>query len=160
MGQFLLGEAIRTMTTDNQPYFQAPAGSPDKLTPSRAALWAGRALTALAVSFLTFDAGIKLLELAPAVQGTLQLGYPASMVFGLGLVELMCLALYLVPRTAVLGALLWTGYLGGAVATHVRLQNPLFSHVLSPVYVAILIWAGVCLRRPRLRALLMPGDMP
>jgi hypothetical protein len=65
----------------------------------------------------------------------------------------VCLALYLVPRTSVLGAILLTGYLGGAIATHVRVDNPLFSHVLFPVYVAALLWGGVYLREPRLRAL-------
>jgi hypothetical protein len=120
--------------------------------PSKAALWAGRTLSGLAVLFLLFDAIIKLLRHPAAVQGATQLGYPESVVFGLGIVLLVCLVLYLVPRTSVLGAVLFTGYLGGAVATHVRVGNPLFSHVLFPVYVAAFLWAGLWLRDERLRA--------
>jgi hypothetical protein len=103
---------------------------------------------------MLFDATLKVLQLPVAVQGTTQLGYPESVVFGLGLVQLACLVLYLVPRTSVLGAVLWTGYLGGAIATHVRLGNPLFSHILFPVYVAAFFWAGLWLRDERLRAVL------
>jgi hypothetical protein len=103
--------------------------------------------------FLTFDTAIKVLKLAPAVQGTTQLGYPASAVLWIGLIELVCLALYLVPRTSVLGALVLTGYLGGAIATHVRLGSPLLSHTLFPIYVALLLWGGLYLRETRLREL-------
>lgn len=124
--------------------------------PSRKALWAGRILSGLAVLFLAFDATIKLLQLAPAVEGTTQLGYPASVIVPLGLIQLACLIVYLIPRTSALGAILWTGYLGGAIATHVRLENPLFSHVLFPIYVAALLWAGLWLRDQRVRALLSP----
>ncbi len=122
--------------------------------PSSKALWAGRILSGLAVLFMLFDATIKVLELPVAVQGTTQLGYPESVVFGLGLVQLVCLAVYLFPRTSVLGAVLWTGYLGGAIATHVRLGNPIFSHVLFPTYVAAFLWLGLWLRDERLRAVL------
>jgi hypothetical protein len=121
--------------------------------PSRRAVLAGRVLSGIAVLFLTFDAAMKVLQLGPAVEGTVRVGYPASAVFGLGVVELVCLAAYLLPRTSVLGAVLWTGWLGGAVATHVRLQDPLFTHVLAPIYVAALVWLGLWLREPRLRAL-------
>jgi hypothetical protein len=121
---------------------------------SKKALWTGRLLSGFAVLFMLFDATIKVLELPVAVQGTTQLGYPESVVFGLGLVQLACLAVYLFPRTSVLGAVLWTGYLGGAVATHVRLGNPLFSHVLFPLYVAAFLWLGLWLREERLRAVL------
>jgi hypothetical protein len=126
-------------------------------TISRRARWAGRIISGLAVVFLTFDAVIKVLALGPAVQGSVQLGYPASTVFGIGLVLLACLAAYLVPRTSALGAILLTGYLGGAVATHVRVGNPLLSHVLFPIYVAALIWGGLYLRDRRVRALLGGG---
>jgi DoxX-like family len=122
--------------------------------PSMKALWAGRILSGLAVLFLLFDATIKVLELPVAVEGTTQLGYPATVLFGLGIVQLACLVVYLVPRTSVLGAVLWTGYLGGAVATHVRIGHPLFSHTLFPIYVAALLWGGLWLRDARLRALL------
>ncbi len=122
--------------------------------PSRKALWGGRILSGVAVLFLLFDAIIKLIRHPAAMQGATQLGYPESVVFGLGIVLLVCLVLYLVPGTAVLGAVLFTGYLGGAVATHVRVGNPLFSHVLFPVYVAAFLWAGLWLRDQRVRAVL------
>ena len=121
---------------------------------SKRRLWAGRILTGLVGLFLLFDAGIKILRLPPAVAGTVELGYPAHVVFGIGLCALGCLALYLIPRTAVLGAVLLTGYLGGAIATHVRVGNPLFTHTLFPIYVAALIWGGLALRDARLRTLL------
>ena len=111
-------------------------------------------LTAFVALFLTFDTVLKVLQLAPAVQGTAQLGYPPDRVLTIGLIELVCLVLALVPRTSVLGTLLMTGYLGGAIATHVRVGNPLFTHVLFPVYVALLLWGGLYLREPRLRELL------
>ena len=112
---------------------------------------AGRVCTTVAALFLAFDAILKLLRLAPAVEGTTSLGYPADTVLWIGVIELVCLAFYLLPRTAVVGALLMTGYLGGAVATHVRISNPLLTHILFPIYVALLLWAGLCLRDPRLR---------
>ena len=123
-------------------------------TDSRRALWAGRVLSGLAVAFLIFDGAGKLLEVQPAVDGSKQLGYPPDIVFGLGVTLLSCLLTYLVPRTSVLGAVLLTGYLGGAVATHVRVGNPLFTHVLFPTYVAALLWGGLVLRDTRLRAFL------
>jgi hypothetical protein len=114
----------------------------------------GYILTAVAVLFLTFDSVLKLLRLAPAVEGTTGLGYPATTVLGIGVIEFVCLVLYLVPRTSVLGAILLTGYLGGAIATHVRVGSPLLSHTLFPIYVALLLWGGLYLREPRLGALL------
>jgi DoxX-like protein len=116
-------------------------------------LVAGYVLTVLVALFLTFDKVIKVLKLAPAVQGATQLGYPASAVLRIGLIELVCLVLYLVPRTSVLGALLLTGYLGGPIATHVRLGSPLLSHTLFPIYVSLLLWGGLYLREIRLREL-------
>jgi hypothetical protein len=121
---------------------------------SRAATIGGYVCTGLAGLFLTFDAVVKLLQLPVAVEATTALGYPASTIFGIGLVQAVALVLYLVPRTAVLGALLLTGHLGGAIATHVRVGNPLASHTLFPIYVAAILWAGLYLREPRLRALL------
>ncbi len=114
----------------------------------------GYALTGLAALFLAFDTVMKLLTADQAVQSTTALGYPASAVFTIGVIELVCLALYLVPATSVSGAILLVGYLGGAVATHVRVGNPLASHVLFPLYVAAILWAGLYLREPRLRPLL------
>ncbi len=113
----------------------------------------GFILTALVGLFLTFDTVIKVLMLAPAVQGTMQLGYRADSVLWIGMIELVCVVLYFVPRTSVLGALLLTGYLGGAIATHVRVGSPLLSHTLFPIYVALLLWGGLYLREPRLREL-------
>jgi DoxX-like family len=121
---------------------------------SKKAVWTGRVLSGLAVLFLLFDAGVKVLQHPMAVQGTVELGYPQGVLLTLGIVQLVCLALYLIPRTAVLGAILWTGYLGGAVATHVRIGHPLFSHVLFPVYVAALLWVGLWLRDERIRTVL------
>lgn len=121
---------------------------------SKKMLWAGRIMSALAVLFLLFDGIMKVMELAPAVEGTVALGYPESVVFGIGIVLLSCTILYAIPRTSLLGAILLTGYLGGAVATHVRIGDPLFSHVLFPVYVGMLLWGGLYLRDHQLRALL------
>ena len=114
----------------------------------------GYALTAFVALFLTFDTVLKVLQLAPAMQGTIELGYPASSVLVIGAIELVCLVLYLVPRTSVLGALLLSGYLGGAIATHVRIGSPLLTHILFPIYVALMVWGGLYLRENRLRALL------
>ncbi len=115
---------------------------------------AGRVITGLAAAFLLMDASMKVFAVQAAVEGTTELGYPAGTVVPIGLIQAACLALFLVPRTAVLGAMLLTAYLGGAVATHVRLGNPLFSHMLFPVYIGVLVWAGLWLRDDRVRALL------
>jgi hypothetical protein len=129
-------------------------GSPDRGQVPRSTLMIGYALTGLAALFLAFDTVMKLLAIAQAVQSTTELGYPASAVVTIGVIELVCLTLYLVPATSVCGAILLVGYLGGAVATHVRVGNPLASHVLFPTYVAAMLWGGLYLREPRLRALL------
>ena len=114
----------------------------------------GIVVTALPVLFLLVDAMVKVVGAAAASEATAQLGWSEPLLLPLGVLELMCLSLYLLPQTAVLGAILWTGYLGGAVATHVRVGNPMFSHALFPVYVATLLWLGLWLRDARLRALL------
>ena len=116
-------------------------------------LWAGRLIGALAVLFLLFDAIIKVMGLAPAVEGTVRLGYPEGLVLPIGIIELACLVVCVIPRTSILGAILLTGYLGGAVATHVRIGSPLFSQVLFPIYVGVMLWGGLFLRDHRLRAL-------
>ena len=113
----------------------------------------GRALSGVAIAFLAFDSLGKLLEVGPVMAGSTELGYPAQTVFGIGLTLLLCVAAYAVPATSALGAVLLTGYLGGAVATHVRVGNPLLTHVLFPVYVAAFVWGGLLLRDPRVRAL-------
>lgn len=124
---------------------------------STVARWTGRILTGIAVLFLTFDVAIKLVGAAPAVQGTVQLGFAPHHVLTIGLIGLVCLVLYIIPRTAPLGAVLWTGYFGGAVASQLRLDEPLFSHTLFPIYVAVLVWGGLYLRDERVRALLRPA---
>ena len=116
------------------------------------AQWTGRVISGLAVAFLIFDSVGKLLEVQPVIDRTKQLGYPPDIVFSLGMTLLSCVLAYLIPRTSVLGAVLLTGYLGGAVATHVRVGNPLLTHVLFPTYVAALLWGGLMLRDTRLRA--------
>ena len=120
---------------------------------STAALWAGRVLTALPSLFFLFDCTVKVLKLSVAMEGTARVGYPTSVVFPLGLVELACVALFLVPRTAFIGALLLTAYLGGATATHVRLGEPFF----LPIVFGVVIWAGLVLRDARLKPLLLAG---
>jgi DoxX-like protein len=117
-----------------------------------AQVWIGRVLSGVAVLFLAMDAAMKVLQVPAAVEGTTKVGYPAGVILPLGIIQFICLAVYLIPRTRVLGAILWTGYLGGAVATHVRVGDPLFTHILFPVYVAALLWGGLCLRDARLRA--------
>jgi hypothetical protein len=117
-------------------------------------LWASRIMWAVAVLFMLFDTGIKVFRESHGVEGTIQLGYPDSTVQLIGIVEGACLVLCLIPRTSILGMVLMTGYLGGAVATHVRLENPLFSHVLFSVYIALLMWGSLYLREPRLQMLL------
>jgi hypothetical protein len=121
---------------------------------SRKAIWTSRILGGLAVLFLLFDAIGKVMRPVQVVEGTTQLGWPVGVILPLGIIQLVCLALYLIPRTSVLGAILWTGYLGGAVATHVRIGNPLFSHILFPTYIALLLWGALWLRDRRVRALL------
>jgi hypothetical protein len=123
-------------------------------TTAGARLWTGRVLSGLAILFLAMDTAMKLLLTAPAVETTGQLGYPAGSVLVIGLIELACLAVYAFPRTARIGAVLLTGYLGGAIATHLRVGSPLLSHTLFPIYVAALVWGGLYLRDRRVRALL------
>ena len=121
---------------------------------SRKRLWAGRILSALPVLFLLMDGIMKLVKPEPVVKATIELGYPEGLIMALGVVLLVCVVLYVIPRTAVLGAILLTGYFGGAIATQTRVGNPLFSHILFPVYLAALIWGGLFLRDARLRALI------
>ena len=123
-------------------------------------LWAGRIVTAIPVLFLLFDAAIKFTQIAPVRESFAQLGYPERLAPTIGSLALVCLILYLTPRTSVLGAILLTGYLGGAVATQVRVGNPLLSHILFPTYVALLLWGGLWLRDDRLRLLVPLRTQP
>lgn len=115
-------------------------------------LWLGRAITALPILFLLFDGAIKLMNIPAVSQSFQDLGYKRNLALELGILELVLVTIYLVPRTAILGAVLWTGYLGGAIATHLRLDQPLFTHTLFPIYVAVPLWLGLWLRDARLRA--------
>ncbi len=115
--------------------------------------WTGLALSGLAIAFLLMDASMKLMRLPIVLKTTAELGWPVSSVLALGVVLLGATTLYAIPRTSVLGAVLLTGYLGGAVATHVRIESPLFSHILFGVYIGLLVWGGLYLRDARLRAL-------
>ncbi|MES2707555.1 MAG: DoxX family protein [Verrucomicrobiota bacterium] len=120
--------------------------------------WTGAILTGLVTAFLLLNAVMKLLKPEPVVKAFNELGWVPGLATLLGIIQLCCLSLYLIPRTSVLGAVLWTGYLGGAIATHVRVGSPLFSHTLFPVYIAALIWGGLVLRRPAVLRLLFPKD--
>jgi hypothetical protein len=117
-------------------------------------VWTGRIMSGLATLFLLMDAVMKVIRVRVAVEGTIQAGYPDSTVVGIGLSLLVSTLLYAIPRTSVLGAILVTGYLGGAVATNVRMSAPLFSYILTPVYVGVLVWGGLYLRDERVGALI------
>jgi len=126
-------------------------------TVSKKMLWAGRIISALPILFLFMDGVMKLIKPAVVVDATVQLGYSEMVIFPLGIVLLTCTVLYLIPRTSVLGAILLTGYLGGAVATHVRVGEGPFP-VLFPVVLGVLIWGGLYLRDQRLRSLIPLRD--
>lgn len=119
----------------------------------RTKIWVGRMLSTLAILFLTIDGVIKLFKPEFVVKANMQLGYPESAVVPIGIILLVCVVIHLISRTAVLGAVLLTGYLGGAVASQFRIGEPLFSDVLFPVYVAVLIWGGLYLRNEQVSSL-------
>jgi DoxX-like family len=123
---------------------------------SKAARWTGYVMSGLVILFLLFDGGIKLVPLEIVTQTSGEIGLPTDASFArlLGILTLIGVVLYAIPHTAVLGAILLTGYMGGAIATHLRIDSPLFSHTLFGVYLGLLIWGGLYLREPRLRALI------
>jgi hypothetical protein len=131
------------------PIHETPLVSP-------AAVWIGRILSGLVILFLLLDGAIKLVPIAAVTETMQQLGYSGSIsqARGLGALTLLCAVLYAIPRTATLGAILLTGLLGGAMATHLRVDSPLFSHQLFGLYVGLMAWGGLYLRDPALRALL------
>jgi len=131
------------MQTTNQP---APVSSKK--------LWAGRILSGLAILFLLVDGILKLVNPAPVVEGMIRLGYSLSLTATIGMILLICVVIYAIPQTSILGAILLTGYLGGAVASQLRVGEPLFTNVLFPTYIAALIWGGLYLRDDKLRALI------
>jgi hypothetical protein len=118
------------------------------------AVWIGRILSGLETAFLLFDAIIHLLRPAPVVEAFARLHLPLSLAVELGIIELVCIALYVIPRTSILGAILLTGYLGGAIATQLPNSNSLFGEILFPVYVGVIVWGGIYLRDDRLRTLI------
>ena len=120
---------------------------------SKKKLWAGRIISALAILFLLFDAITKLMKVAPVLEACARLGYPASLAVGIGTLLLACVVVYAIPGTSILGAILLTGYLGGAVGANVRVGDPLFE-TFFPVIFGMLIWAGIFLRDDRLRTLI------
>jgi hypothetical protein len=113
-------------------------------------VWAGRIASAVPVLMLVMSAVMKFAKPPSVIEGFAHLGLPVTLAFGLGVLELACTAIYLIPRTAVLGAILLTGYLGGAVVTHLRVGDPF----IGPIIFGLLIWAGLFLREPRLRSLI------
>jgi DoxX-like protein len=125
-------------------------------TISNAARWAGRVLSGVVVLFLLFDGAIKLLPLQVVTETMDKMGWGASdgLARSLGIITIACTVLYAVPPTSILGAILLTGYLGGAIASHVRIDSPLFSHTLFGLYLGLILWGGLWLRDPALRALL------
>lgn len=118
---------------------------------SSTALWTGRILSGLVVVFLLFDGAIKLIPLDVVIETSRQLGIPTDLAVTLGVLTLAGTLLYAYPKTSLLGAILLTGYLGGAIYVHVRAGSPLFSHTLFGVYLGILLWGGLYLRDERLR---------
>jgi DoxX-like family len=123
---------------------------------SRTALWIGRILSGLVILFLVMDGGIKLVPIKEVTETMQQLGYSGSVNQArlLGIITLLCALLYAVPQTSILGAILLTGLLGGAMATHLRVDSPLFTHLLFGFYIGVMAWGGLYLRDPRLRAMI------
>jgi DoxX-like family len=123
---------------------------------SKKSLWTGRIMSGLVIAFLAFDVVIKFVKPAPppVLEVFAHLGWSPSLAPVLGVILLVSTALYVIPNTSVLGAILLTGYLGGAIATHLRVSDPLFSHVLFPTYLGVLLWGGLYLRDERLRVLI------
>jgi len=143
------------MTTLDNTLTLAPfSEGPAPIAVSKGARWTGRTLSTIVGLFLGFDALMKLLQVEPVIKATVELGYHTHAAFGIGVILTLCLFAYAIPRTSILGAVLLTGYLGGAIATHLRVSDPLWTHTLFPVYVAAIVWGGLVLRDGRLRTFL------
>lgn len=121
---------------------------------SNGTIWTGRVVSGLVIAFLLADGAMKLVPLQVVVETSEQLGIPGHLARALGVLTILCTVLYAIPRTAVLGAILLTGYLGGAMAIHLRVGSPLFTHLLFGLYLGLMVWAGLYLRSERLRALI------
>lgn len=122
-------------------------------TESKAMLWTGRVMSGVVILFLLFDGAIKLVPLDIVIETSRELGIPTGLARTLGVLTLVCTLLYAIPTTSVLGAVLMTGYLGGAIYVHILNGSPLFSHTLFSIYLALLMWGGLYLRDPDLRML-------
>ena len=136
------------MTTTIETSVNAPAVSKGRL-------WTARIMGGLVIAFMLMDSIFKLIPNETVTAGTVELGYQAHHIPILGVLGFISIVLFTIPRTQILGAILLTGYFGGAIATHVRLDNPLFSHILFPVYLAVLAWGSLWLKNERLRQLIL-----
>lgn len=128
----------------------------ENIVNSSVVLWTGRVLSGLVIAFLLMDSIMKIIPLEPVLKASTDLGFNSTinLARGLGILLLVCTCLYAFPKTSLIGAVLLTGYLGGAIAIHLRLQSPIFSHLLFGGYLGLMMWAGLILRNPQLRALL------
>jgi len=117
-------------------------------------IWIGRVISALVVAFVLFDTVLHLINIPLVQKASVELGLPVGLAPVIGIIELLCILLYAIPATSVLGAILLTGYLGGAVAAQLRVGNPLFGQILFPIYVGLMVWGGLWLREPRLSKLI------
>lgn len=148
---------MTTITADQSLDASLEPSAAARVRTSRAALWTGRVLSGLGALFMLFDGGAKVLDLIPPeAKAANSYGWPEHTLFTIGVLALIGTVLYLIPRTAVIGAIFLTGYFGGAIATHLRVGNPLFSHTLFPVYIAAFLWIGLLLRDERVRAIFAP----
>jgi Ca2+/Na+ antiporter len=139
------------MSATSQPDLQTETS---RTSLSKKSIWAGRIISGFITAFMIFDGVIHILRPAPVVEGFAKLHFPLRLAVPLAIVELVCLLLYVIPRTSILGAILLTGYYGGAVAIQLPTGNSLFGEILFPVYFGILLWAGIYLRDERLRSLI------
>jgi len=117
-------------------------------------IWIGRVISALVIAFVLFDTVLHLINIPLVQKASVELGLPVGLAPVIGIIELLCILLYAIPATSVLGAILLTGYLGGAVAAQLRVGNPLFGQILFPIYVGLMVWGGLWLREPRLSKLI------
>lgn len=124
-----------------------------EIAPSKGKVWTARIMGGLVIAFMLFDGIFKLIPNEMVIEGTVELGFQAHHLVTIGSLALVSTVLYIIPRTEILGAVLLTGYWGGAIATNVRMDNPLFSHVLFPVYLALLAWGAIWMRSETLRQL-------
>jgi hypothetical protein len=128
----------------------------NSFAPSRARLWTGRVMYGIIAILLAMDTGMKLAMAPQAIQGSAPLGFTPQHVFIIGWIGLVCLVTYLIPRTRILGTVLWTAYFGGTVVTHLRVGNPLFTHILSGVYLCTVMWISLYLFDPRVAPMIGP----